>query len=319
VIALSLVVLTGFVGQISLAQGAIAGTAGFALSKYFSDWPFPLGPIVAALIAALFGLAIAVPALRVRGVNLAVVTLAAAVAIEELVFKNPKLAGSTGALAVPPPKIGGKDFGPNNVKLKVFGIRATDVVPPNVWFGVLCLIFVVLLALLVVNVRRSGTGRRFLTVRGNERAAAAAGVSVAGTKMLAFGLSAFIAGLGGVLSGYRFGSVTPLYFGALNSLLFLAFAYLGGISSVMGAILAGTLAPNGVTFTAFEKWFSLDPNYVPLIGGVGLIFNAIKNPEGLAGAFSLAAAQIRHVLGRRSAKSPPEPEVAVTAASAGGS
>ena len=164
---------------------------------------------------------------------------------------------------MPPPKIGGKDFGPNNVKLKVFGIRATDVVPPNVWFGVLCLIFVVLLALVVVNVRRSGTGRRFLTVRGNERAAAAAGVSVAGTKMLAFGLSAFVAGLGGVLSGYRFGSVTPLYFGALNSLLFLAFAYLGGISSVMGAILAGTLAPNGVTFTAFEKWFNLDPKYVP--------------------------------------------------------
>ncbi|HEX6786893.1 MAG TPA: branched-chain amino acid ABC transporter permease, partial [Acidimicrobiales bacterium] len=319
VIALSLVVLTGFVGQISLAQGAIAGTAGFALSKYFSDWPFPLGPLVAALIAALFGLAIAVPALRVRGVNLAVVTLAAAVAIEELVFKNPKLAGTSGALPVLPPKIGGKDFGPNNVKLKVFGLRAIDRVPPNVWFGVLSLIFVILLALVVVNVRRSGTGRRFLTVRGNERAAAAAGVSVAGTKMLAFALSAFIAGLGGVLSGYRFGSVTPLYFGALNSLLFLAFAYLGGISTVMGAILAGTLAPNGVTFTALEKWFNLDPNYVPLIGGVGLIFNAIKNPEGLAGAFSLAAAQIRHLLGRRSAKSPPEAEVAVTAASAGGS
>jgi branched-chain amino acid transport system permease protein len=307
------------VGQISLAQGAIAGTAGFALSKYFSDWPFPLGPLVAALVAALFGLAIAVPALRVRGVNLAVVTLAAAVAIEELVFKNPKLAGTSGALPVPPPKIGGKDFGPNNVGLKVFGVRATDRVPPNVWFGVLALIFVILLALVVVNVRRSGTGRRFLTVRGNERAAAAAGVSVAGTKMLAFGLSAFIAGLGGVLSGYRFGSVTPLYFGALNSLLFLAFAYLGGIATVMGAILAGTLAPNGVTFTALEKWFNLDPNYVPLIGGIGLIFNAIKNPEGLAGAFSVAAAQIRHLLGRRSAKAPPDADVPVHAASAGGS
>jgi branched-chain amino acid transport system permease protein len=319
VIALSLVVLTGFVGQISLAQGAIAGTAGFALSKYFSDWPFPLGPVVAALIAALFGLAIAIPALRVRGVNLAVVTLAAAVAIEELVFKNPKLAGTAGALPVPPPKIGGKDFGPNNIKLKVFGLRATDRVPPNVWFGVLCLIFVIVLALVVVNVRRSGTGRRFLTVRGNERAAAAAGVSVAGTKMLAFALSAFIAGLGGVLSGYRFGSVTPLYFGALNSLLFLAFAYLGGISSVMGAMLAGTLAPNGVTFTALEKWFNLSPDYVPLIGGIGLIFSAIRNPEGLAGAVSLAATQIRHLLGRRSAKSPPSAEVPVTATSAGGS
>jgi len=87
----------------------------------------------------------------------------------------------------------------------------------------------------------------------------------------------------------------------------------------MGAILAGTLAPNGVTFTALEKWFNLDPNYVPLIGGIGLIFNAIKNPEGLAGAFSLAAAQIRHLIGRRSAKAPPDAGVPVTAASAGGS
>ncbi len=307
VIALSLVVLTGFVGQISLAQGAIAGTAGFALAKYFSDWPFPLGPLVAALVASLFGLAIAIPALRVRGVNLAVVTLAAAVAIEELVFKNPKLAGSTGALAVPPPEIGGKDFGPNNTRLRLFGIKGTDDIPPNVWFGVLCLVFVVILALVVVNVRRSGTGRRFLTVRGNERAAAAAGVGVPGTKMLAFALSAFIAGLGGVLSGYRFGSVTPLYFGALNSLLFLAFAYLGGISSVLGAVLAGTLAPNGVTFTALEKWVHLAPEYIPLIGGIGLIFNAINNPEGLAGAFSLAAKQIRHLFGRRSGEPPPAP------------
>jgi branched-chain amino acid transport system permease protein len=159
----------------------------------------------------------------------------------------------------------------------------------------------------VVNVRRSATGRRFLTVRGNERAAAAAGVGVPGTKMLAFALSAFIAGLGGVLSGYRFGSVTPLYFGALNSLLFLAFAYLGGISSVMGAILAGTLAPNGVTFTALEKWVHLAPEYIPLIGGIGLIFNAIKNPEGLAGAFSLAAKQIGHLFRRRSSEPPPAP------------
>ena len=307
VIALSLVVLTGFVGQISLAQGAIAGTAGFALSKYFSDWPFPLGPIAAALIASLFGLAIAVPALRVRGVNLAVVTLAAAVAIEELVFKNPKLAGSTGALAVPPPEIGGKDFGPNNTRLRLFGIKATDDIPPNVWFGVLCLVFVVVLALVVVNVRRSGTGRRFLTVRGNERASAAAGVGVPATKMVAFALSAFIAGLGGVLSGYRFGSVTPLYFGALNSLLFLAFAYLGGISSVLGAILAGSLAPNGVTFTALEKWVHLAPEYIPLIGGVGLIFNAINNPEGLAGAFSLAARKVEHLFGRRWGEPPPSP------------
>ena len=137
---------------------------------------------------------------------------------------------------MPPPKIGGKDFGPNNVKLKVFGIRATDVVPPNVWFGVLCLIFVVLLALVVVNVRRSGTGRRFLAVRGNERAAAAAGVSVAGTKCWPSGSPRSSPGSAAAVGlPLRVGDAAVLR--RPQSLLFLAFAYLGGISSVMGAIL----------------------------------------------------------------------------------
>ena len=291
VISLSLVVLVGFVGQISLAQMSIAGTAGFFLSKYFSDLPFPVGPIIGAVVAAGFGALIAIPALRVRGVNLAVITLAAAVAIEQLVFKNKTFAGETGALSVPPPKIGGKDFGPNNTNLRVFGIKAGDDIPPNVWFGVLCLIFAVVMCLMVVNVRRSATGRQFLAVRSNERAAAATGINVARTKVLAFGLAAFIAGLGGALSGYRFGSVTPQYFGAFASLTFLAFAYLGGIASVTGAVVAGIIAPNGLNFNFLENILHIDPSYATLIGGIGLIITAVRNPEGIAGAPRLVAEQ----------------------------
>lgn len=284
VIALSLVVLVGFVGQISLAQMSIAGTAGFFLSKFFSDVPFPLGPILGAVIAAAFGALISIPALRVRGVNLAVITLAAAVAIEQLVFKNKSFAGQAGALKVLPPHLFGSSWGPENTALEVFGLKGRDDVPPNVWFGVLCLVFVIVLALMVANVRLSSTGRHFLAVRSNERAAAAAGIDVAGTKILAFALAAFIAGLGGALSGYRFGSVTPQYFGAFASLTFLAFAYLGGIASVSGAILAGVIVPNGLNFTFLENILHIDPGYATLIGGIGLIITAIRNPEGLAGA-----------------------------------
>lgn len=284
VIALSLVVLVGFVGQISLAQMTIAGTAGFFLSKYFSSWPFPLGAVIGALIAAAFGALVAVPALRVRGVNLAVITLAAAVAIEQLVFKNKSFAGESGALRVPAPSIFGRSWGPENTELEIFGVKGRDDVPPNVWFGVLCLVFVVVLSLMVVNVRRSSTGRQFLAVRSNERAAAAAGIDVAGTKVLAFALAAFIAGLGGALSGYRFGSVTPQYFGAFASLTFLAFAYLGGIATVSGAIMAGLIIPNGINFNFLENILHIDPGYATLIGGIGLIFTSIQNPEGLAGA-----------------------------------
>lgn len=289
VIALSLVVVVGFVGQISLAQMAIAGTAGFFMSKYFSDFPFPIAPIIGAFVAAIFGAIISIPALRLRGVNLAVITLSAAVAIEQLLFKNKTFAGELGALPVEPPKIGGKDFGPNNTALKVAGLKGRDDIPPNVWFGVVCLVFVIILCLMVVNVRRSNTGRQFLAVRSNERAAAAAGIDVARTKILAFGLAAFIAGLGGTLSGYRFGSVTPAYFGAFASLTFLSFAYLGGIASVSGAVLAGVVAPNGLNFNFLENILHIDQGYATMIGGIGLILTAVQNPEGLAGAPRLFA------------------------------
>jgi len=284
VIALSLVVLVGFVGQISLAQMAIAGTAGFFMSKYFEDLPFPIAPIIGAFVAAIFGAIISIPALRLRGVNLAVITLSAAVAIEQLIFKNKTFAGELGALPVKPPEIGGKDFGPNNTLLKVAGLKGRDDIPPNAWFGIVCLVFVIILCLMVVNVRRSNTGRQFLAVRSNERAAAAAGIDVARTKILAFGLAAFIAGLGGTLSGYRFGSVTPTYFGAFASLTFLSFAYLGGIASVSGAVLAGVVAPNGLNFNFLENILHIDQGYATLIGGIGLILTAVQNPEGLAGA-----------------------------------
>lgn len=289
VIALSLVVLVGFVGQISLAQMAIAGTAGFFMSKYFSDLPFPIAPILGAFVAAIFGAIISIPALRLRGVNLAVITLSAAVAIEQLVFKNKTFAGELGALRVGPPKIAGRDFGPNNTELEILGLKGRDGIPPNAWFGVICLVFVIVLCLMVANVRRSATGRQFLAVRSNERAAAAAGVNVARTKILAFGLAAFIAGLGGTLSGYRFGSVTPAYFGAFASLTFLSFAYLGGIASVSGAVLAGVVAPNGLNFNFLENILHIDHSYATLIGGIGLILTAVNNPEGLAGAPRLLA------------------------------
>jgi branched-chain amino acid transport system permease protein len=285
--ALSMVVITGYVGQISLANAALGGVAGFALSKWFQDigWlPFPLAPIAAALVAALFGVAVAVPALRVRGVNLAIVTMAAALTIEELVFKNPKLAGTAGTLAIDPPSIGGKAFGPGNSKLRIAGIKAVDDVPPQMWFVLLALAVVVLLALLVVNIRRSATGRRFLAVRSNERAAAAAGVSVSATKLTAFALSSFIAGIGGALLGYNLRSVSPGNFGVLPSLTLLAFAYLGGISSVSGAVASGFITGGGLVIILAEKYTGIDDEFRVLVAGVGLILNAILNPEGISGA-----------------------------------
>jgi branched-chain amino acid transport system permease protein len=277
VFALSLVVLTGFGGQISLAQMAFAGIAGFALSKLSVLWniPFPLAPLLAAGLATVFGVLVGFPALRVRGTNLAIVTVAGGVAISEFIFKNPSFVGdaSTGGAKIPHPKLGTWDFA------LVLGSKSSRPA-----FGIFSVAVLVLLALAVGNIRRSTTGRRMLAVRSNERAASALAVNVARTKLLVFAMSSCIAGIGGCLVAYRFGNVSDSSYGVVASLTALAVAYLGGMTSVSGAITAGVVAASGVAFFATGKMVGTLGKWEALISGVLLIVMTIHNPEGIAGA-----------------------------------
>ncbi|MEN9803823.1 MAG: hypothetical protein RIS41_670 [Actinomycetota bacterium] len=286
VLALSLVVLTGFGGQTSLSQMAFAGIAGFALSKLAMrfDIPFPIAPLLAAIAAMIFGLIVGLPALRVRGTNLAIVTLAGGVTIAEFVFKNPWVIGdiSSGGAKVPNPSLAGWDFG------LVYGDKVSRPI-----FGVFLIIVLALLGLLVANIRRSGSGRVMLAVRGNERAAAAIGIDVTRVKMTMFAASSFIAGVGGTLIAYRFGSVSDLSYGVVASLTALAVAYLGGITSVSGAVTAGITAQAGIAFYAMGRLFDGMGSWEALIGGVLLIVTAIMNPEGIAGGIRLQVAAAR--------------------------
>ena len=198
VIALSLVVLTGFVGQISLAQGAIAGHGRLRAVEVLQRLAFPAGADRGRP--------------RRRAVRSGHRRPRAAGARRQPGRRDARRRGGHRGAGLQEPEAGGIDRSRSRCRHPRSAARtsgpttpgsgcsasATDDIPPNVWFGVLCLIFVVILALVVVNVRRSGTGRRFLTVRANERAAAAAGVGVPATKMVGFALSAFIAGFGGV-------------------------------------------------------------------------------------------------------------------------
>ncbi len=285
--ALSLVVLTGFVGQISLAQAAFAGAAGFALSKIGSALPFPISTLLAALAAAALGLLVGIPALRIRGAQLAVVTLAAGVAIEQFVFRNPNLSSVDGN-AVPSPSLFGFDL----------GIRqGTDIAR---WqFGVFVLVVLTLAALAVANLSRSATGRSLLAVRSNERAAASLGVDVAAAKLTAFVLSSFLAGLGGALIGYSRGQLSADSFGVFVSLSLLAFAYLGGITSIGGALVAGVLAPLGIGYVLLDRHADLGAYYL-LISGVLLVVTAIANQRGIAGQTREQVAALRqHLAARR--------------------
>jgi branched-chain amino acid transport system permease protein len=280
IMCLSLVVITGYVGQISIVQLALAGVSGFIVSHLAADHGvgFPWGMLIGAVGATVCGLVVAVSALRVRGVSLAVVTLAAAVAIEQFVFLSTTWGGGSSSSPVPEPKIFGLDLGP------YASFRGVDGKVPSPVFGFFVVGVALALGLLVANLRRSNLGQRMLAVRSNERAAAAAGVNVRNVKLAAFGLSSFIAGIGGALYGYNFSSVTVTRFSALTALSLIAFAYVGGITMVFGAVFAGLISVEALLPYALEKWFGISGNWALLFGGVALIVTLFQNPDGVAGA-----------------------------------
>ncbi|MCU1388264.1 MAG: lptB 5 [Ilumatobacteraceae bacterium] len=274
ILLLSLVVLVGYVGQISLAQAAFAGTGGFLLSRLADGHgvPFPLAPLLAAACAAVVGCVVGIPALRVRGVQLAVVTLAGAIAVEQVVFKNPTIAGGELGAKVPDASFLGLDL----------GARTGDA-QPSIAFGVTCLVVVGLLALMVGNIRRSSLGRRMLAVRSNERAAAAIGIDVVKVKVGAFAISSFIAGVGGAMTGYSQSSLSAQSFTVYVGISLLATAYLAGITSVSGAFVGGILINGGLLATFAGEKLSLGKYYL-LISGVAVLVTAVLNPEGITAA-----------------------------------
>ena len=279
--ALSLVVVTGFVGQISVIQLALAGAAGFTISHMAVNFgiTFPVAALAGIAVAVVIGLVTAISAVRVRGVSLSVVTLAGAVAIENFGFVNSTWGGGLAGSPVPEPRWFGLDLGPNAP------FRGIDGNQPSPVFGWVALICCVLLMVAVGYIRRGKLGQRMLAVRSNERAAAAAAINPRTVKLYAFGIAAGIAGVGGVLYAYNFGSVSADRFDAVTALSLIAFAYVGGITLITGALFAGLLSAQALIPYALDKWFGLNGNWFLLVGGVLLIFTLLVNPEGVAGDF----------------------------------
>jgi branched-chain amino acid transport system permease protein len=298
ILMLSYVVVTGYVGQISLAQLGLSGVAAFFMVKLMNNGkalngnPFPIhGPGLPFILAVPLGMALAVvvgilvglPAVRIRGVQLGIITLAAGLTMVDLYFKNPKLTGvSQGSAAAAP-----------NPELFGINLAVTDKKGLSDHFAFTLFVLVVLIAVAVVvsNLRKSASGRRFLAIRANERAAAASGIDVTRTKLLAFAFAAAIAGLSGCLLAFQQQNISSDNFDPLAGLAFLAFAYLGGISSVNGAIVGGFIASGGVWSYFLTQHFNKFENYWVVLGAVGLILTAIANPMGIAPAVQGMLAQ----------------------------
>jgi branched-chain amino acid transport system permease protein len=291
-VLISSIVITGYLGQLSLVHLAVAGTAAFATSRFAHLWAlgFPAAPILGVIAAVVLGVLCGIPALRVRGVSLAVITLAAAVAIQDFGFSNSKWVGAAGGSVVPDPSLFGLDLSANG---SLHGFNGAEPSPAFGWF---VLVVLGVIVLIVCNLRRSALGLDMLAVRANERAAAAAGVGVRRTKLVGFAIASAIAGIGGVTLAFLYGSVTAGNFDILTALALIAFGYIFGITSVVGAISGGLIFVGGITAFALEHWFGLEGTWITLSSGLLLIVVLIWQPAGLA--TTLAYGDRR--LGRRS-------------------
>jgi ABC-type branched-subunit amino acid transport system ATPase component len=200
--------------------------------------------------------------------SVAVVTLALAVAVEAFWFDNSAYTGGLNGALVKPPSLIGLDL-----SVGAGTQRAT--------FGIMCVLVLVTVAVSVAMLRRSRLGGAMLAVRANERSAAAAGINVRVVKLLAFGISAFIAGLGGDLLVYQQTSVSAASFSAIGGIALFATVYLAGVTSVSGGVIGGMLAAGGLFFIVLDKGFNTGSWY-DVITGIALILTVIANPEGLA-------------------------------------
>ena len=272
ILALSQVVVTGYAGQVSLAQLTLAGVGAYSISvlNVHLGVPFPLAPIIAALFATLIGVVVGLPALRVRGLPLTVVTLALAVFLEAFWFRNPSLNGGVDGAPIDTPKLFGFDL----------GIGAGDSYP-RMTFAVMCLVVLTAVALGVAWLRRSSLGTDMLALRANERSAAAAGINVSRTKLIAFALGAFIAGLAGSLLGYQQTLATPEPYTVFLGISLFAAMYIAGITSITGGVLAGIMAPGGLLYLLIDRFLHIG-DYYAVISGILLIVTVMANPDGIA-------------------------------------
>jgi ABC-type branched-subunit amino acid transport system ATPase component/branched-subunit amino acid ABC-type transport system permease component len=293
IITLSLVVVTGYTGQISLAQLTFAGVSAYILSTFATTWgiPFPIAPLLAALVAAAAGVVIGIPALRVRGLMLGVVTLTFAAGVEAIWFNNNSIDGGASGLAIPTPRLFGMDLGIGSGK---------DF--PRPAFGIMCLVVLVLVALGISLLRTSRLGTAMLAVRADERSAAAAGINVVKVKLIGFAIAAFIAGLGGSLLAYQLGNVTFQDFDAYLGLVIFSVVVVAGITSVSGGILAGIISSGGILVAVISSGVGSGgvDNWYGIVAGIGVILTVIFNPDGVVGPTHLFLEQrrVRGVMAR---------------------
>jgi len=284
VAALSVVLLTGWVGQISLAQAEFVGVGAFFTAQLVNRLHvgFPLNLPLAMLAAAAAAAGLGVVALRVRGLYLAVATLVFAWTADTWLFNQSWMGADGGSASVRLHPLGNKNFLPyfdfNNITLVylLFAALAGSVIYA------------------LANMRESKTGRALFAIRGSELAAASLAINVTRYKLLAFLLSGAIAGAAGNLYMVYYGAITPDAVNFLTSLFILSIAVVGGLQSLGGAIAAA------VVFAALQEVFfrvHALGGFLDIVAAALLLAVLLGYPGGLAAVPARAAELLDRLTG----------------------
>jgi branched-chain amino acid transport system permease protein len=291
-LALSLTLLSGYAGQISLCQYTFLGLGALAM-HWVDGGGSILGVLAAVGLCAAVGAVLALPTLRLRGLYLALATLAFAVLMDNVFFTSNSVFGSSGAVTVGRPDI--------------FGLRFAT----NRSFDILIAVVLGLCLIGVSALRRGPFGRRLVAMSDSPAACSTVGLSLTLTKLAVFSLSAGLAGLAGALYGGLSTSVGASQFQFLYSILIFAGVTLGGMSVLTGAVTTGFFIAVLPVIGAHVPQLS---NFSQLLIGVGIVVIG-RNPNGIGQLFVDVSDIMERRRGRAQAEigsdQPPAPSAAV--------
>ena len=269
IVLLSIVVLTGYTGQLSLAQYSIAGFGAFVAGRLVAVFhiPFLLGLVAGVAAAVPLGIIFGLPAVRTRGINLAIVTLGLGTTIELMLFRNRNYTGGVQGTQIGNPEIFGFDIGSINHPAR---------------YGIFVVVMAMVAVVVIANVRRGRSGRRLIAVRTNERAAAALGIDVVKAKLFAFALASAIAALGGIVIAFRLSSISYQSFTNFTSITYVGLAIVGGVGYLLGAFVGGTMATAGLNQQILESTWPGVGRWIQLISGIAILLTVLTYKDGVA-------------------------------------
>lgn len=270
IVGLGLMLLVGFTGQISLGHAAFLAIGAYTEALLQARGvPFFVSLPCAALFSAAVGWVVGLPALRLKGIYLAIATLAFNVIVEEVATRWEGLTGGNSGLHLKP--------------VELFGLTLGG----DASFYYLCLGLTVLSILAVLNLLRSPTGRAFVAIRDSEISASCMGVNLATYKTLSFAVSAALTGVAGALYAHKVTFITPEQFTLLQSIELVTIVILGGVGFVHGAVLGAAF------LIVLPQLISLAKDFLPsnvagsglqaVVFGLVLIVFIIFEPLGLYG------------------------------------